>query len=252
MKEIKILQINIWGGRIKDGLTSFLSKNDYDIVCMQEAVWSETSDDFLRLFIDTIDKIKEEAGYPYNFRSSHCGIKLFDGKSQLEQGNVILSKIPFKKTEEKTVFGQYYVADNSKNPVEAINRHRYTAQKVELENGLILVNYHGYWLPNPIGDETTIDCMKSVANMVKNEKNPVVLCGDLNVSAKSPAMRELDFLNDLTSLNKVKTTLRNIRFKKDVACDHILISKNLKYKDFTVINKPISDHRALSAKIIIP
>ena len=56
MKKLKILQVNAWGGRIKDGLTNFIAKNNFDIVCMQEAVWSN-HDDFLTLFVDTIDKI---------------------------------------------------------------------------------------------------------------------------------------------------------------------------------------------------
>ena len=57
--------------------------------------------------------------------------------------------------------------------------------------------------------------------MISSDKNPVVLCGDLNVIPKAKAMRELDFLRDLTAIHNIPTTLRNIRFTKDVPCDHI-------------------------------
>ena len=91
--------------------------------------------------------------------------------------------------------------------------------------------------------------MRSVADMISSDKNPVVLCGDLNVIPEAKAMRELDFLRDLTAIHNIPTTLRNIRFTKDVPCDHILISDNINYQDFEVINAPVSDHCALTVKI---
>lgn len=126
-------------------------------------------------------------------------------------------------------------------------KHAYTAQKVKFQGGFTLVNYHGYYKTDPLGDETTVKCMSKVADLLRNEPGPVVMCGDLNVIAESPAMRELDFLRDLTVENNVKTTLRNIRFVKDVACDHILISGGIACHEFKVIDARISDHRALSA-----
>jgi len=35
----------------------------------------------------------------------------------------------------------------------------------------------------------------------------------------------------------------------DVPCDHILISDNVNYQDFEVIDAPVSDHCALTVKI---
>ncbi|MDO5475474.1 MAG: endonuclease/exonuclease/phosphatase family protein [Candidatus Saccharibacteria bacterium] len=251
MPKVKILQLNAWTGRIKDGLSRFIADGDYDIVCLQEAIWSEKGSDFLELYLDTVDKIKHLGDFPYDFRSSNYGVSIFGGEAQVEQGNVILSKIPFKNTNEITVYGQYSIADTLSTSSATINKHCYTAQKVQLENGLTLANYHGYYLTNPIGDETTIECMHNVAEMLKKVTSPVVMCGDLNVISESPAMRELDFLSDLTAQNQVKTTLRNIRFVEDVPCDHILVSNDIKYENFQVINAPVSDHRALTVEINI-
>lgn len=250
MNKIKILQINVWGGRIKDGLTNFIAKNNYDIVCMQEAVWGDR-DDFLTLFIDTVDKIKNTAGFKYDYRSSNFGITLLDGNARCEQGNVILSKIPFEKTEELTVFGEYNLAHSPSTYQSITSNHRYTAQKVTLKDGFIILNYHGYWLIDPLGDDISVACMKTIADSIKNESLPIVMCGDLNVISEATCMRELDFLKDLTKLNNVNTTLRNIRFKKDVACDHILVSHDIKYEKFEVINEPISDHKALSITVTL-
>lgn len=252
MNRVKILQINTWGGRIKDGLSNFISEGNYDVVCMQEASWGKGSEsDFLTAFIDTVDKIKEQGKFDFDFRSPHYGITLLDGKACYEAGNTILSKIPFKKTEEKVLLGEYILADSLPNYEKAVNDHQYTAQKVVLENGLALFNYHGYWIKDPLGNEKSVECMKEVADMIKDEELPKVLCGDLNVISSAPCMRELDFLTDLTAKHDLKTTLRNIRFKKDVPCDHILISDNLSYENFQVISAPVSDHMALSIEILI-
>ena len=251
MKSLRILQLNVWGGRIKDGLTRFISEGNYDVVCMQEAIWEEKENGFLKLFVDDVDKIKVGAGYLYDYRSTNFGVKILNNEVCCKQGNVILSKIPFVATEEKIVFKGDSFATNASNFLEAVSGHRYTAQKVVLENGLVVVNYHGYWLPNAIGDETTVSCMRGVADMIRSEKHPVVMCGDLNVSAESPAMRELDFLTDLTAVNKVKTTLRNVRFVADVACDHILVNDSVSYDGFEVIDAPVSDHQALKINVSI-
>ena len=244
MNNLKILQLNTWGGRIKDGLSRFVAEGDYDVVCLQEAVWAENDIGFLDLYIDTVDKIKETGGFKYDFRSAYHGIKLFDD-NQFEMGIAILSKIPFKEAEEKLVLGEYEVASSADNFDRAINSHSYPAQKVVLENGLVVVNYHGYWQKDPIGNETTVECMRKVADMVRGESAPVVMCGDLNVVAEAPAMRELDFLTDLTAVNNIKTTLRNVRFVKDVPCDHILINNRVKCLDFEVTDAPVSDHKGL-------
>ena len=248
MNELKILQINVWSGRIRDGLTRYISEGDYDVVCMQEAVWDEKQTGFLDLFIDTVDKIKTSANFEFDFRSKNYGIGLLGGGVQCERGNVILSKIPFKTTEEKVIFGDYDIATDIFNFRDAIDKHRYTAQKVV---GLVILNHHGYWLKDPLGDEVSVRCMRLVADMVRNESMPVVMCGDLNVIPESRAMRELDFLTDLTSVNDVKTTLMNVRFVKDVACDHILVSEGISYKNFRVMDTYASDHKALAVDVVL-
>lgn len=249
MESLKILQLNVWGGRIRDGLSRFIAEGDYDVVCMQEAVWDENKTGFLEEFVDTVDKIKSIANFKYDFRSSNYGISILNGEVRYELGNAILSKIPFQTTEEKVIIGEYGYATHLSECQEAINNHRYTAQKVVLENGLAIVNYHGYWLKDPLGDEVSTKCMRSVADMMRSGSSPAIMCGDLNVISEAPCMRELDFLTDLTAMNDIKTTLRNIRFVKDVACDHILVNEKVSYQNFKVIDAPVSDHRGLFVEV---
>jgi endonuclease/exonuclease/phosphatase (EEP) superfamily protein YafD len=87
--------------------------------------------------------------------------------------------------------------------------------------------------------------------MIKNENGPIIMCGDLNVISRSPAMRELDFLRDLTAANNVRTTLKNIRLELDVACDHILISDEFSCNYFEVVETVLSDHKAIVVKLML-
>ena len=122
-------------------------------------------------------------------------------------------------------------------------------QVAKLKNGANIVNHHGYWLANPLGNKTTVSVMKKVAKIVRELDGPVIMCGDLNVVYESPAMRELDFLRDLTHEYKLKSTLVGLKFDGEVACDHILVSKDIKVKNFRREEKIISDHYGLVAEV---
>ena len=245
---MKILQINGWTGRIRDGLSRFIAHGGYDVVCIQEAIWSNDCNEYLEEYVDTIDKIARVAEFDHVLKTSHYGTKTLGGSAQFEIGNAILSKIPFVDTKEKEIEGKYMVIESTSD-FQNISNHCYMAQKAILSDELAIVNYHGYWQKDPFGNETSVECMRKVAEFIKDDYRPTIMCGDLNIVSESSAMRELDFMRDLTAENQIKTTLRNVRFIKDVACDHILITNELNCKNFDLIDAAISDHKALVAEI---
>ena len=242
---MKILQMNVWTRRMKGAIQRFLSENDFDIICLQEAVWSEDIRDKMEYFCVSVEQIKESSGLEYDTRASNWYMDAFDGR--IEQGIVILSRFPIVDSETKLIKNQY---GNLTETYES-GEHCYYAQKAVLENGLVVVNYHGYWQKNEFGNEDTVACMRKVADMIRDEQRPIVMCGDLNIVAASPAMRELDFLHDLTAENGVTQTLQNLKFIKDVACDHILVNDQIKVNSFNVHDQLVSDHKTISADVEI-
>ena len=76
-----------------------------------------------------------------------------------------------------------------------------------------------------------------------------MMCGDFNIIHASPAMRELDFLRDLTEEYGVTNTLSGLKFDGEVACDHILVNDKVTVQNFGVIDKIVSDHKGLVAEI---
>lgn len=237
---MRIIQLNVWTGRIKGALERFFRENEAAVVCLQEAVWCESGPGQLSYIVDTVDKLKEAGDYQYDYRTANFGVKFRDSDI-LKHGNVILSKIPISSSETKFVYGEYTEKMDFTKGSDLI----YSAQKVVLENGVVVVNYHGYWETNPIGGEKHVECMRQVADMIRDENRPVIVCGDLNVNPESPAMRELDFLHDLTAEYHITQTLQNLKFIKEVACDHILVNDKIKVNDYRTIDQLTSDHKAL-------
>lgn len=237
---MKILQLNVWTGRIKGALIDFFKTHDFDVICLQEAVWAG-NDERLRNFFATVDQIKEVTGLKNEVRSSNWGMNIFSDNDVMEQGNVILSRYKIVKEKTELVYGEYGLA----NSMQDFYDHAYTLQIAELENSVTIINHHGYWQPTPVGNETTVEVMREVAKNVRKIKGPVIMCGDLNIIHEAPAMREIDFLRDLTEENNIKNTLSGLKFNGEVACDHILVNDLIKVKHFEVLQDLISDHKAL-------
>ena len=240
--QLKILQLNAWTGRIKGAIIDFIKNGDFDVVCLQEAVWSD--DITLTNFFATVDEIKEKCGYPYDVRGSNWGMRIFSENNIMEQGNVILSRKPFESTEVKDIDGEYQIAST----IEDFHYHLLTALKVKID-GLTIFNYHGYWDKNPLGNQETVRVTKKLAEFIKESDSPLVLCSDFNIIHESPAMRELDFLHDLTHEYRIDNTLAGLKFDGKVACDHIMITDDIEVKSFTVEDRIVSDHKALVAEI---
>lgn len=242
---MKILQLNVWNGRVKGALMDYLAENRFDVICMQEVVWLDQDDRGVHSgFFALADELKQVSGLKYDSRSINWSVNSFLGCT-LNQGNVILSR---KKIIEEKIVTVFDGTKELKSEQDFYD-HRYTAQRVKLESGLNIVNYHGYWQKQPLGNEDTVKAMKNVAALIKEADGPLVMCGDLNIISKAPAMRELDFLRDLTEENQLDNTLSGLKFGGKVACDHILVNDAVTVTDFQVVDKIVSDHKGLIIEI---
>lgn len=238
---MRIMQINLWTGRIKYPLKKFIARAGVDILCGQEAVWKEDDQEQIENLFTTADQIKNFGEFQDDFRTANMGMRL--GNGVMMMGNVVMSRSKLVEKEEKLVHGVPNLEDGK------MIDHAYFAQKVVIGEGVVVVNYHGYWKPEPIGDENTVVAMEKVAEMIRGETRPVVMCGDLNVISESPAMRCLDFMRDLTEESGVKTTLSGLGFQGEVACDHVLVNDKVKVRDFRVIDELVTDHKAIIVEI---
>lgn len=241
---MKLMQLNIWRGKLNNQIAKLVQAEQPDVICMQEvfgepdAVISNPD----RMF-ESLELIAEAGGFDYKFFAPIYSTT-YSGRS-IRYGNAIVSKYPL--LEQETVFTRGEFIENL--DVSAEFASPYNLQLARLEVGPVSVtiaNHHGYWLTNPMGDQTSVDSMELVANRLKRVTGPLVLAGDLNVIPASPAMRVFDgFLEDLTATHNLKTTLSEFGKVPDVPCDHILVSPEVQVRNFSASDALVSDHKAL-------
>jgi len=240
---MKIVQLNIWQGRFIDQVTTFLKQEQPDIICLQE-VYSSRLTNPLMPFFAGLERIQAMFPDYHVFFSPTHQMKVLG--EPVAMGNAIFSRLPLSNTETIFINGQFheFAADSELQP----NTRNLQRAQVELPNGkqLTVINHHGYWEPNAIGSEITVQKMQLVADVVESSPKPVVFTGDLNISYVSPAMKPLQILlNDLTLQHQTITTLSQFGKVKDVPCDHICISDGIIEESFTVKDNLVSDHLPL-------
>ncbi len=245
---MKIVQLNIWMGKIEGQLQRFFETTDADVICMQEVVNSEdeAKTHVSRLWFDTTN-ILNAAGdkFPYSAYFANWASDIANGSFQM--GNFIISRIPIVSRESVFVHRQY----TEHTVLASMPANNSAVNIVKLENGITVVNHHGFWRRDPMGDEDSIRVFSKVADVVGPlaEAGPLVMCGDLNIVHESPAFRALDFLHDLTYENQVETTLSGMKYNGKVPCDHILVNDKMDVKSFEVLPDIVSDHLALEAVV---
>lgn len=242
---MRVLQQNIWLGKIEGQLQRFLANADYDVICMQEVVSCKDRYYIWGMFMD-LDRIIEACRMPYIFYSPNWSNRI--GHGRFKVGNLILSKVPFKTTHSEFVNGRFFPLATRRG---RIARNNLNVQIVQLKNGITVVNHHGFWRPQPMGDEKSAKAFKHLAEIVKpySDKGPLVLCGDLNLIHDAPPLRALDFMHDLTEEHGIKNTLSGLKINTSIACDHIYVNDQIKYSDFKVVKELVSDHFGLSVNV---
>lgn len=240
---MKILQLNVWMGKVEGKLQRFLEQNDFDVICLQEVMASENCTTHVSRLCFDLSRIQRASGLEHVYFAPTWSSDIATGS--FECGNAILSRIPFIDTKTTFVHGEFcqHVV------LGALPKNQVNVQVAKLENGVTIANHHGYWHNDPIGTEQTVAAFTKLATVIRDVSGPLVLCGDFNVIHESPAMRPLDFLRDLTAEQHVRTTLSGLKYDGEVACDHIMVNDEITVQSFAVLPDVVSDHLALCAEV---
>ena len=240
--KVKIIQLNIWYGKLGDSAIRFLNQQNPDIVCLQEVSKIEGPTGGMFVPLHTIQK---ETGLAHASFAPAASFRFMKRKCQY--GNAILSKFPLEH--EKTIFvhGQYNDGYD-RTEGDHNNRNMQICQVRTPNQKFTVVNHHGFHIHDPKGNDQSLQVMEKVADTLKGLAGPLVFCGDLNVSPNSPAMHPLSELNlrNLTAENKISSTLSQVhKLRIPIACDYIFVSPTLNVKKFEVSDEIISDHKPL-------
>lgn len=240
---MKLVQLNIWQGKITIAVIQFLKEQDADIVCLQEVFSSSPTIGLIDNF-SALEQIQKDLDYPYCYFEPTT--EFFVGGVKVSFGNCILSK--FKITNKRVFFTnhEFNRVENFAKP-HASNIRNCLVATIETPHGFLTVlNHHGYHEFSPVGSEITVEKMKIVGDEAKKINGPLILAGDLNVTSASKSMRVFDdWLEDLTDKHKIPDTLTIFGKVHGVPCDHILVNKQIKVNKFEVSKSLVSDHTPL-------
>lgn len=241
---IKIMQLNIWQGRLLRQVVELISREKPDILCLQEVYSSQLNIPQFDFF-NSFEQIQVALPNYKGFLSPNFEFKNILGRT-VGYGNAIFSRFDFIDQTNIFTSGQFIsyenIADYRSNQL-GLQRVKI---KIDGEKSLTVFNHHGYWDRDPHGNSNSLLAMQAVANEIKKQTGPIILAGDLNLIPGSPALAPLnEQLKGLTETYNLPTTLSGFGKVSGVACDHIFISSDVNVVRFESINAEVSDHLPL-------
>ncbi len=238
---MKIIQANIWGGKLDQQVIDFFAREQPDFACLQEV--NDLAGRAGAKRFATLDDIKAAAGFDHVYMSPTYSFRFM--KRQLNFGNAILSKLPLASTD--TVFtGGEYAADFDVMEGQGNIRNLQLATVSVKGVMLNILNHHGHWVHGTkAGNDETIKRMQAIAGVLESCRGPVILCGDFNLAPRS---QSLAIINDkLTNLSIENDLTRTYNQFSDVdeVCDYIFVNDQVKVRRFEMSEFILSDHKAL-------
>lgn len=240
---MRIISLNIWCGRMHEPLIKFIKKHseETDIFCFQEV----RNGDYLNNLqiegerVNLFNEIKEILpnfnGYFYE-QVSGVGVATFVRK------NIKIEEI---------ISDQVLSAEDTSH-IKMTNGCSYyprVIQSIHIDNPKLIVhNFHG--IPGNKKQDTPereLQTKRLLETLNKNKKDQIII-GDFNLDMNTNAILQLENImrNLVREGNYNKTRNSNYKNLETLPfADYVFISKNLKIKDFKVLEDEVSDHLAL-------
>lgn len=243
---MKLINLNLQCGAKYDSLIEFLKKqsSEIDVFCFQEvtnhlgAIRPVLKNARPDLFSD-LQKILPDFNGHYavlDRESDVGGLSVFIRKSFVVnkiENIVILSEFPL-------------VVDLNDSNFFTMGRNVQCMEFNHEGKTYTIFNFHGMWIPNNKKDtDKRIEQSKAVRRIFNESKKAKILCGDLNIE---PETKSLDILTE-SNINLVKKydiiSTRSLSKGRQEVADYIIVSPDIKIKNFAVPNIEVSDHLPL-------
>ncbi len=251
-KTVRLITLNAWGGRAMYPLMTFFSKyaDKTDIFCLQEMRSADQ--------VETDRRHPDEHLYAPLFNKVSKHLKEFEGsfayfdedKDKMSQAMFWRNDLPLKTIEDFIVY----------NPEKSVETGSaiFSSRKLQYltldlgEKSVLIANYHGLWNNGPKTDTPErISQSEAIKKFMDGIAGPKIICGDFNLLPETESMKILDEgMINLVKERKVEST-RTVLYRhydnldQPNLADYILISPDIKVKDFRVLPDIASDHSAL-------
>ena len=243
--KMKLLSLNIWGGKLYEELIRFLEHQarDVDVFCFQEVfdekdnpsfhAWEGAVPDIYDRLCGILTDFNVYLGEPYTSFGERLAIFVRKGVDVKGNGEVILceQRLPY----------------DGKTPIDVGSN----LQWLELYAGghrITLANVHGLWQPKSKDDSNeTIEQSRKIIEFLGQRGGEKILCGDLNLDLATKSVAILDgSMRDLIKEYGIASTRNS--FAHPLAgnfADYTFASRELKVNAFSVPSDVVSDHQAM-------
>lgn len=253
---MKLLSLNIWGGKIFSSLIDYLKEQQdkIDIFCLQEVLsvdgrvtrnpnfkvnlWQELISffpNFNHFFDSTFSGVTPEGKRAKHLKAG-LGIFIKKSISIKSHGEIFLYR-------NKLSIVNYKLTNMPVN-LQFVN--------IKINNKPVLIfNFKGIWYPgDKLDTPLRLKQSQKLLQFLKKYKSPKILCGDFNLlpNTKSIAIIEGQMQNLIKDYH-IKTTRSTLNHykgsHKQKFADYMFVSKEVKVIDFKVPDIAVSDHLPL-------
>lgn len=237
---MKLIQLNIWGGRLEKPLLNFLKEQNPDILCLQEAI--DIKQGKSAMYAAT-EEIQTAINAQNIFFSPVFSFNYMNRKADF--GNCIITKLPIIG-EHSAFTGKEYIPDFDWLEHDPNMRNFQHATLKTPHGNLNILNHHGHHIDShKNGDDESMRQCKLIADYIAKLDSPTILAGDFNLGPYSESIGQLNSLLINQSISHgLKTTRTSLTHKQEV-CDYVFTSKDIKVVDFAASDDMVSDHKAL-------
>lgn len=247
---MKIMTLNLWGGRVYEPLVAFLLKNqDVDVFCFQEIYHNATnkpkgdSDEntHFELYDEIQSILKEYTGCFCPTVGDYYGIATFikNDIKMIGSGDITIYSNP------------EYLGHGGAHDRKVL------WTDLETEDGNISVlNVHGLW--NGRGKTDTpdrIEQSKQIRKLMDSIKGTQIVCGDFNLLPNTESISILEKgMKNLIKEYSIETTRTSFYTRAETSgkfADYMFTSNDTQVLDFKVLPDEVSDHAALLLEVKI-
>lgn len=249
MKTLKLLLLNIWGGRVTDPLLAFIHKHqDIDIFCFQEVfntkyelVRPAIKDSVNNIFQLISDRLPDHQGFFCSEQDEEEGIAMFIRRS------ISVNKVDHIFVHRWKNAMHMEIGEDGR----MLGRALQYAEIHWNNQPLLIAHFHGLW--NGQGKTDSPDRLEQsqkTIEFLRKFPGSKILMTDLNVFPETESLKILE--KDLKNLIKeynITSTRSSLYQKPSKYADYVLVSPDIKVANFKVLPDIVSDHAPLLLEI---
>lgn len=246
---MKLISLNIWGGKIAEPLIAFIEKKalDTDIFCFQEVLKGgagETSRGEMKDCYERIGSIlANHIGYFWGYGEGGYYSENLKGLD-FDYGVACFAK----KNQEQSLIGGATLYDLETKWSDYDGGFAAGASLAINVAGRAIVNVHGLWQGSMKKDsEARFEQSRRILDLASKNDGKKIICGDFNLE---PDTKSIGMIENLPTRNLIKEygvkSTRSSHYKKELKfADYTLVSPEIDVIDFKVLPDEVSDHLAM-------